>query len=168
MGNSADFWRGRVTGLSIAYWKKSPSFAPVAALLTLLPDFVQPLIRIPLVLLATPLGLIHGAICAIAFLGALVFGIWLGVHISLSPWHREHRRRRSARSYASHDLKEAAYLASRICVMQARPGRIVDDSEVPFARPRTIDISFQPDFVSLTQRLRERIVAARAVQEDAK
>jgi NitT/TauT family transport system ATP-binding protein len=67
----------------------------------------------------------------------------------------------------THDLKEAGYLASRICVMQARPGRIVDDSVVPFARPRTIEISFQPEFVSLTQRLRERIVAARAVQEIA-
>jgi NitT/TauT family transport system ATP-binding protein len=67
----------------------------------------------------------------------------------------------------THDLKEAAYLASRICVMQARPGRIVDDSIVPFARPRTIEVSFEPEFVSLTQRLRERIVAARAVQEVA-
>ncbi len=67
----------------------------------------------------------------------------------------------------THDLKEAAYLASRICVMQARPGRIVDDSTVLFARPRTIDISFEPDFVTLTQRLRQRIVAARAVQESA-
>ena len=66
----------------------------------------------------------------------------------------------------THDLKEAAYLASRICVMQARPGRIVDDSDVLFARPRIIDITFQPEFVSLTQRLRERIVAARAVQQD--
>jgi NitT/TauT family transport system ATP-binding protein len=65
----------------------------------------------------------------------------------------------------THDLKEAAYLASRICVMQARPGRIIDDSTVPFARPRSIEISFKPDFVSLTQRLRERIVAARALQE---
>jgi NitT/TauT family transport system ATP-binding protein len=65
----------------------------------------------------------------------------------------------------THDLKEAAYLATRICVMQARPGRIVDDQIVPFARPRTIDISFEPEFVSLTQRLRERIVAARTVQE---
>ena len=44
---------------------------------------------------------------------------------------------------------------------------IVDDSVVPFARPRTIDVSFAPDFVSLTQRLRERIVAARAIQEIA-
>jgi NitT/TauT family transport system ATP-binding protein len=67
----------------------------------------------------------------------------------------------------THDLKEAAYLASRICVMQARPGRIVDDGMVPFARPRTIEVSFEPEFVSLTQRLRERIVAARAVREVA-
>ena len=67
----------------------------------------------------------------------------------------------------THDLKEAAYLASRICVMQARPGRIVDDSEVPFARPRTIEVSFEPEFVTLTQRLRQRIVAARAIQEAA-
>jgi NitT/TauT family transport system ATP-binding protein len=67
----------------------------------------------------------------------------------------------------THDLKEAAYLASRICVMQARPGRIIEDSVVPFARPRNIEISFEPDFVSLTQRLRQRIVAARSIQEAA-
>ena len=61
----------------------------------------------------------------------------------------------------THDLKEAAYLASRICVMQARPGRVIDDQPVPFAHPRSIDLSFEPDFTTLTQRLRARIVAAR-------
>ena len=61
----------------------------------------------------------------------------------------------------THDLKEAAYLATRICVMQARPGRIIEDSAVPFARPRTIEGSYEPDFVALTQHLRGRIVAAR-------
>jgi NitT/TauT family transport system ATP-binding protein len=63
----------------------------------------------------------------------------------------------------THDLKEAAYLANRICVMQARPGRIIDDSPVPFARPRVIDTCYLPDFVSMTQRLRELIVSARAL-----
>ena len=61
----------------------------------------------------------------------------------------------------THDLKEAAYLASRICVMQARPGRIIEDSAVPFTRPRTVEGSYEPDFVALTQHLRGRIVAAR-------
>ncbi|WP_319517705.1 ABC transporter ATP-binding protein [uncultured Martelella sp.] len=65
----------------------------------------------------------------------------------------------------THDLKEASYLASRICVMQARPGRIIEDSAIEFARPRTIDISFDPEFVSLTQRLRDRIVQARSPKE---
>ena len=61
----------------------------------------------------------------------------------------------------THDLKEAAYLANRILVMKARPGHVVEDSIVPFERPRTIDMTFDPDFVRLTQRLRELIVAGR-------
>ena len=48
----------------------------------------------------------------------------------------------------THDLKEAGYLANRICVMRARPGQIIDDAEVPFPRPRTIEMSYTPDFVS--------------------
>jgi NitT/TauT family transport system ATP-binding protein len=65
----------------------------------------------------------------------------------------------------THDLKEAAYLANRICVMAARPGRIIDDSIVPFARPRTVAMSYDPAFVSLTQHLRELIVSARTTVE---
>jgi NitT/TauT family transport system ATP-binding protein len=67
----------------------------------------------------------------------------------------------------THDLKEAGYLATRICVMRARPGQIVDDAEVPFPRPRTIDMSYTPTFVSMTQRLRELIVSQRPVKETA-
>ena len=58
----------------------------------------------------------------------------------------------------THDLKEAAYLANRICVMQARPGCIIQESVVEFPRPRTIAMSYDPDFVTLTQRLRELIM----------
>jgi len=65
----------------------------------------------------------------------------------------------------THDLKEAAYLGSRICVMQARPGRIVHDEPVSFPRPRSIAATYDAAFVSLTQELRERIVAARAATE---
>jgi NitT/TauT family transport system ATP-binding protein len=62
----------------------------------------------------------------------------------------------------THDLREAAYLANRICVMSSRPGRILDDSHVDLPRPRSMDMTFLPEFVSLTQRLRQRIVEARA------
>lgn len=57
----------------------------------------------------------------------------------------------------THDLREAAYLGTRICVMSPRPGRILDDSQVPFPRPRTLDMTYQQDFVALTHQLRELI-----------
>jgi NitT/TauT family transport system ATP-binding protein len=62
----------------------------------------------------------------------------------------------------THDLREAAFLATRICVMSARPGRVIADDAVPFVRPRTLDMTFQPDFVALTQQLRALIVEARS------
>jgi NitT/TauT family transport system ATP-binding protein len=58
----------------------------------------------------------------------------------------------------THDLREAGFLASRICVMSARPGLIIDDRAVSFARPRTIAMTFEPNFVALNQRLRQLIV----------
>jgi len=62
----------------------------------------------------------------------------------------------------THDLREAAYLADRVCVMSARPGRILDDSPVGMARPRTIDMTFEPDFVAQIQRLRTLIIGVRS------
>jgi len=61
----------------------------------------------------------------------------------------------------THDLREAAYLANRICVMSARPGRILEDCPIDFARPRALELSFAPDFTALVQRLRSLIVEAR-------
>lgn len=62
----------------------------------------------------------------------------------------------------THDLREAVFLANRVCVMSARPGRILEDCTVGFERPRSLDDTFSPDFVSLTQHLRGRIIAVRA------
>ena len=61
----------------------------------------------------------------------------------------------------THDLKEAGFLANRICVMAARPGRIIDDSVVTFARPRTVEMTYEADFVAMTHKLRSMIVHAK-------
>jgi NitT/TauT family transport system ATP-binding protein len=66
-------------------------------------------------------------------------------------------QRRPTVLLVSHDLREAAYLATRICVMSARPGRIICDQDVSFARPRTIPMTYEHDFVALNQRLRALI-----------
>jgi NitT/TauT family transport system ATP-binding protein len=65
----------------------------------------------------------------------------------------------------THDLREAGFLASRICVMSARPGRILDDSRVEFARPRIVDMTFEPEFVALNQKLRAFIEDARSAAQ---
>ncbi|EWY42586.1 nitrate ABC transporter ATP-binding protein [Skermanella stibiiresistens SB22] len=61
----------------------------------------------------------------------------------------------------THDLRESAFLANRIVVMSARPGRILVDEPVAFARPRTIDTTYEPGFTNLTHKLRTLIVEAR-------
>ncbi|MCL6707676.1 ABC transporter ATP-binding protein [Pseudomonas sp. R2.Fl] len=57
----------------------------------------------------------------------------------------------------THDLREAAYLASRTIVMTPRPGRMLADMDVPFARPRTIDTTYEPDATALCHDLRRLI-----------
>ncbi|MDR3470708.1 MAG: ABC transporter ATP-binding protein [Devosia sp.] len=61
----------------------------------------------------------------------------------------------------THDLREAAFLASRILVMSARPGRVTDDRVVDFPRPRTLETTFEGAFTELTNDLRRQIFAAR-------
>jgi NitT/TauT family transport system ATP-binding protein len=61
----------------------------------------------------------------------------------------------------THDLREAVYLADRVLVMSARPGRIIAERSVDFARPRRREDSFSPAFNGLVQELRELIDLAR-------
>jgi NitT/TauT family transport system ATP-binding protein len=65
----------------------------------------------------------------------------------------------------THDLRESAFLANRIVVMSARPGRVIEDETVPFERPRTIAMTYDAGFVALNQRLRSLIVEVRAGNE---
>jgi NitT/TauT family transport system ATP-binding protein len=61
----------------------------------------------------------------------------------------------------THDLREAVYLADRILVMSARPGRIIAERTVPFERPRGREQAFSPGFTALVQELRDLIDLAR-------
>jgi NitT/TauT family transport system ATP-binding protein len=45
--------------------------------------------------------------------------------------------------------------------MSSRPGRILETREVGFARPRTLESSYAPEFATLVQQLRMRIADAR-------
>jgi NitT/TauT family transport system ATP-binding protein len=62
----------------------------------------------------------------------------------------------------THDLREAVFLADRILVMSARPGRIIVDREVPIPRPRPIEAQYEPEFTDIVHELRAHIAEARA------
>ena len=52
--------------------------------------------------------------------------------------------------FITHSVAEAVYLSTRVIVMSGRPGRIVDEFEVPFDYPRDPDIRFTPEFAALS------------------
>jgi NitT/TauT family transport system ATP-binding protein len=62
----------------------------------------------------------------------------------------------------THELREAAYLADKLHVMCARPGRVTTSYPVPFCRPRSLETTFAPDFVALIHALRGNIGEAAA------
>ena len=59
--------------------------------------------------------------------------------------------------FITHDLDEAIYLADRILVLDAHPGRVSELIEVPVSRPRIQDHLLQPEFLAARQRLDELI-----------
>jgi NitT/TauT family transport system ATP-binding protein len=63
----------------------------------------------------------------------------------------------------THDLRESVFLADKVYVMSARPGRVVAEHRVPFERPRALDIMYQPRFNDMVQKLHGEIATARAV-----
>jgi ABC-type nitrate/sulfonate/bicarbonate transport system ATPase subunit len=58
----------------------------------------------------------------------------------------------------THDTEEALFLADRVAVMSPRPGRVVEEIDVPFARPRArMDVVTDPEFARLRQRALEAL-----------
>lgn len=66
----------------------------------------------------------------------------------------------------THDLREAAFLADRIFVMSARPGRIIETRTVPFERPRDLELMYTKDFTDIVHDLRGLIANARSQQAE--
>jgi NitT/TauT family transport system ATP-binding protein len=51
--------------------------------------------------------------------------------------------------FITHQINEAVYLADRVVVMSARPGRVKGTFNVPFGRPRGLELKRDPKFLEL-------------------
>jgi NitT/TauT family transport system ATP-binding protein len=51
--------------------------------------------------------------------------------------------------FITHQINEAVYLADRVVVMSARPGRVKDVFKIPFDRPRTLSLKRDPRFLEI-------------------
>jgi NitT/TauT family transport system ATP-binding protein len=65
----------------------------------------------------------------------VLLGIWEDLHTTVL--------------FITHDIEEALFLADRVVVMSAGPGRIIDQITVPLARPRHADILYAAEFIRL-------------------
>lgn len=68
----------------------------------------------------------------------------------------------------THDLREAVYLADRILVMSARPGKIIFERQINNPRPRSIETTYEPSSVEAVHELRGYISSARNAANDLK
>jgi NitT/TauT family transport system ATP-binding protein len=61
--------------------------------------------------------------------------------------------RRKTVVFVTHQIDEAAFLADRVVVMSARPGRIREDIAMPFERPRKLALKRTPEFNRYVERI---------------
>ncbi|TGQ39713.1 ABC transporter ATP-binding protein [Mesorhizobium sp. M00.F.Ca.ET.216.01.1.1] len=82
----------------------------------------------------------------------LLLGIW--------------ERRQKTVLFVTHDIEEAIFMASRVVVMTARPGRIKSDVAVDLPHPRHYTLKTSPEFSALKAQLTEdiRVEAMRTAQ----
>lgn len=62
--------------------------------------------------------------------------------------------RRNTLFFITHSIPEAVFLADRVVVMSARPGRIAEVCPIDLPRPRTLDTMLERDFADYVRHLR--------------
>jgi NitT/TauT family transport system ATP-binding protein len=65
--------------------------------------------------------------------------------------------------FVTHSIREAALLSDRVLVMGGKPAGIIEDLYIPFARPRSSELTSSPAFHELCDHLHAQIHRAKAM-----
>jgi NitT/TauT family transport system ATP-binding protein len=71
----------------------------------------------------------------------------------LSVWDRI----RPTVVFVTHDIEEAIFLADRVIVMGSHPGCIAHQLQVPFPRPRVLEVMDEPEFIACRREIADII-----------
>jgi len=61
--------------------------------------------------------------------------------------------------FVTHTISEAILLSDRVVVMTPRPGRLAHVYDIELARPRTIEMTFEPSFIEIIQDIKRTVEA---------
>ena len=56
--------------------------------------------------------------------------------------------------FVTHNIGEAIFLADRVVVMTPRPGRLARIFDIELPRPRTVEMTFEPEFIALIREIK--------------
>lgn len=77
------------------------------------------------------------------------------------------RKKKLTVIFVTHSIHEAVFLSSRVVMMAARPGRVVEDFRIDAPYPRTADFMVSPEFSRYAKRLQDSLLRASADTEEA-
>ena len=69
--------------------------------------------------------------------------------------------------FVTHDIAEATFLSDRVAVFSPRPGRIVEEIDVPWKRPRSQEVRRTPEFAEMSDRIADVLYAAKSAAQTA-
>ena len=69
--------------------------------------------------------------------------------------------------FVTHDIDEAIFMANRVAVFSARPGRIKNEIAVDFPHPRLYTVKTSPEFMAIKARVTEEIRAETMAKQES-
>lgn len=80
----------------------------------------------------------------------------------LDLWHKK----KLTVIFVTHSIHEAVFLSSRVIMMAARPGRVVQEFNISEPYPRTADFMVSPQFSVYAKQLQDSLLLASAQQDE--